>query len=229
MSKKTEKYIDIFINKYAAIIGAIFISIFFCIFINMIAGNITCNDSWVSLSIGERGACSHHSGVESRNWIIIFAIIVFYVHWKKISLQITNRNIRKLKTLLVNDNEQNYLMKKIKENYEELQKDLKMGLLLFYFLGPLICVIIDGNNRSQGIILFLLSWNLFFFYLTLEVLENKTLSKIVNFFSYWGIFLLAILYTIPKHFYKDNFEVLLAIVITNFLINYLIMNKKEKK
>ena len=39
-------------------------------------GATTCRDGWPSPSIGRRGACSHHGGVDrSEDWLLIFPVI----------------------------------------------------------------------------------------------------------------------------------------------------------
>jgi hypothetical protein len=44
--------------------------------INYFLGPLRCKDGWVSYSIGRRGACSHHGGVENRSWVFYFSAIV---------------------------------------------------------------------------------------------------------------------------------------------------------
>lgn len=60
------------IYKYRYLI-AFLAFIFLVVLGGYLAGGATCQDGWKSSSIGARGACSHHGGVESNGGIVISA------------------------------------------------------------------------------------------------------------------------------------------------------------
>jgi len=60
----------------------------------------SCSDGFASLSIGSRGACSHHGGVSSVEGIvaIIIAAVASYLVFKFLKVTITDEEVRQVRS-----------------------------------------------------------------------------------------------------------------------------------
>ncbi|MFA2917574.1 hypothetical protein [Acinetobacter pittii] len=80
------------------------IRVFFTFVIIFIIARIllgsSCSDGFASLSIGSRGACSHHGGVSSVEGIIAIIIAAFasYLVFKFLKVTITDEEVRKVRS-----------------------------------------------------------------------------------------------------------------------------------
>lgn len=64
----------------------------FLFVINTLLGPLACKSGWRSPSIGSRGACSYHGGVEDRSWVFFLFIIVVLISWSYISEKFNKRS-----------------------------------------------------------------------------------------------------------------------------------------
>jgi len=83
------------VDRVHPIVLGIICFIVSAIILRMIFGPLTCADGWASSSIGSRGACSHHGGVET-NVKGAVALLIGFVVWglanaqREINEQIAN-------------------------------------------------------------------------------------------------------------------------------------------
>lgn len=76
---------------------SLIIGLIFSASINLLLGPVTCKSGWRSPSIGSRGACSHHGGVEDRSWVFFLFVIIVFFSWLIISDKFRKNEEKKVK------------------------------------------------------------------------------------------------------------------------------------